>query len=319
MSDTNETALTVATTDDYSVDVARVLSQTTAIQRCMQSVMRPGEHYGVIPGTTRPGETPKPTLLQPGADKLGLMFRLRPEYEIVSRTETDAFISREVCCRLYHIQTGECWGEGFGSANSRETKYQNQAMSKVCPKCGKPAIIKGKTEYGGGWLCYAKKDGCGTKFADDDESITNQTGQVNADKLWDLHNTIVKMANKRARVAAVLTATAASDIFTQDLEDLVEAAPTAKTAATPQQTAAQPGSTSGAKPATDPTKASEAQVASLCALMTKLGIKQRTEVLAWINAKIAPRTVASRLDLTPQEATKCIDAAQAEINDRAKE
>lgn len=37
---------------------------------------------------------------------------------------------------------------------------------------------------------------------------------------WDLQNTLYKMACKRALVAAVLNATAASDIFTQDLEDL---------------------------------------------------------------------------------------------------
>jgi hypothetical protein len=36
----------------------------------------------------------------------------------------------------------------------------------------------------------------------------------------DLANTILKMAKKRALIDAVLTATAASDIFTQDIEDL---------------------------------------------------------------------------------------------------
>jgi hypothetical protein len=40
--------------------------------------------------------------------------------------------------------------------------------------------------------------------------------------LPDQYNTILKMANKRALVAAVLNVTAASDIFTQDLEDLEE-------------------------------------------------------------------------------------------------
>lgn len=37
--------------------------------------------------------------------------------------------------------------------------------------------------------------------------------------LPELYNTVVKMANKRALVAAVLNATAASDVFTQDVED----------------------------------------------------------------------------------------------------
>jgi hypothetical protein len=37
--------------------------------------------------------------------------------------------------------------------------------------------------------------------------------------LADQYNTVLKMANKRALVAAVLNCTAASDVFTQDLED----------------------------------------------------------------------------------------------------
>lgn len=41
-----------------------------------------------------------------------------------------------------------------------------------CPKCGKTgSIIKGKQEYGGGWLCFKKKEGCGAKFNDGDERI----------------------------------------------------------------------------------------------------------------------------------------------------
>jgi hypothetical protein len=34
----------------------------------------------------------------------------------------------------------------------------------VCPVCGKDAVIKGKAEYGGGWLCFGKKGGCGAKW-----------------------------------------------------------------------------------------------------------------------------------------------------------
>ena len=40
--------------------------------------------------------------------------------------------------------------------------------------------------------------------------------------LPDQWNTVLKMSNKRALVAAVLNVTAASDVFTQDLEDLEE-------------------------------------------------------------------------------------------------
>lgn len=37
---------------------------------------------------------------------------------------------------------------------------------------------------------------------------------------WNLHNTFLKMAKKRALIDAVLNATAASEIFTQDVEDI---------------------------------------------------------------------------------------------------
>jgi len=38
----------------------------------------------------------------------------------------------------------------------------------------------------------------------------------------DMYNTVLKMAKKRSLVDAILTATAASDIFTQDIEDIIE-------------------------------------------------------------------------------------------------
>lgn len=41
------------------------------------------------------------------------------------------------------------------------------AQDKTCPKCGAAAIIKGKEEYGGGWVCFKKKGGCGAKFTTD--------------------------------------------------------------------------------------------------------------------------------------------------------
>ena len=37
----------------------------------------------------------------------------------------------------------------------------------LCPECGQPTIIKGKEEFGGGWLCWKKEGisgGCGAKF-----------------------------------------------------------------------------------------------------------------------------------------------------------
>ena len=43
----------------------------------------------------------------------------------------------------------------------------NGSNEPSCPSCGKKgAIIKSKEEYGGGYLCYKKKGGCGAKFKD---------------------------------------------------------------------------------------------------------------------------------------------------------
>jgi hypothetical protein len=104
-----------------------------------------------------------------------------------------------------------------------ETKYRYRDSTRKCPECGGEFIIKGKEEYGGGFLCFKKKGGCGAKFSDTDERIIGQvTGKVEYDNPADHKNTVLKMAKKRSLVDATLTCTAASDIFIQDIEDLVD-------------------------------------------------------------------------------------------------
>lgn len=206
----------VVRTDDAEWSIERIVEQTRKIQQCMQAVMKDGEHFGVIPGTSG-----KPTLLKPGAEKLCLMFRLCPEYETLRAESGATLVAYTVRCTLTHITTGNKIATGLGSCNSKEKKYTRPAPKK-CPICGKEAIIKGKEEYGGGWVCFRKKDGCGAKFKDGEEGIEGQPAGIEDPS--DLDNTILKMACKRALVAAVLNGTAASDFFTQDLEDLTEKA-----------------------------------------------------------------------------------------------
>lgn len=216
----------VTAAEEWSVE--RIVLQTQKIQQCMNAVMVDGEHYGVIPGTQgRDGKPPKKTLLKPGAEKLCLMFRLCPEYEIIQSEHSPGFISYTVRCTLTHIPTGARVATGLGSCNSRENKYVRPAP-KTCPKCGGAFLIAGNPEYErdaafkGGMLCYGKKGGCGAKFKPGDESIEKQPTGI-ADPA-DLDNTLLKMGCKRSLVAASLNATAASDCFTQDLEDLTEKA-----------------------------------------------------------------------------------------------
>lgn len=198
------------------MSVVEVRENVNLIQQVMDAVMHKGEHYGVIPGC---GD--KPTLLKPGAEKLCTTFRLSPTYEI-RKTDLDrGHREYEIVCTLTHIPTGDVFGQGVGSCSTMESKYRYRDAQRKCPECGAEAIIRGKKEYGGGWLCFKKKGGCGAKYQDGDPAIEEQAqGKVENPDPADQYNTVLKMAKKRAHVDAVLTVTAASDIFTQDLEDM---------------------------------------------------------------------------------------------------
>ena len=192
-----------------------VRAQVQLVQEIMREVMKEGEHYGVIPGTGT-----KPSLLKAGAEKLCMTFHLGPDYEIVDKERDGDHLTITSKCILTHIPSGRRVGSALGSSSTKESKYAYRKGARKCPQCDSEAIIKGKAEYGGGWLCFAKKGGCGAKFEDGDPSIESQeTGKIDNEDKADQYNTVLKMSNKRALLAVVLNATAASDIFTQDLLD----------------------------------------------------------------------------------------------------
>ena len=64
----------------------------------------------------------------------------------------------------------------------------------------------------------------GAKVAEGMGSCNSREKKYRKAEAWDIDNTLLKMACKRALVAAVLVATAASDVFAQDLEDRPEEA-----------------------------------------------------------------------------------------------
>jgi hypothetical protein len=185
----------------------------------VHTCMEKGTDFGVIPGTE------KPTLLKPGAEKLVDLFRCTPEFVLedsVTDFERPLFYYR-FKVKLFSEAAGRVLAEGVGSANSREARYRWRNGQRKCPKCGKETIIAGKAEYGGGWLCFAKKGGCGAKFAKGDKDIEGQSvGRVENEDVADLDNTILKMAKKRALVDGAIALARCSDLFTQDLEDFAE-------------------------------------------------------------------------------------------------
>lgn len=187
----------------------------------MQKLMVLGVHYGTIPGTQ------KPTLFKPGAELLCQLFGFVAEPDAVVTTgdgESQPDISVQVVCRLRHVGSGGIAAAGVGSANTWEVRYRYRMGQKTCPNCQSSGTIVRLTKYDGQpWLCHPAKGGCGAKFAGNDRAITGQLGRAENSDPYDLHNTILKMAKKRALVDAIIAATAASDLWTQDHEDDVKA------------------------------------------------------------------------------------------------
>ncbi|WP_017860891.1 hypothetical protein [Leptospira interrogans] len=185
-------------------------SNIAVIQRVMKDVMRDGEHYGVIPGTG------KPSLYKSGAEKLSFVFRLATEYTIRQTDLPGGHREYEVICKLYSIETGKFLGSGVGICSTMEKKYryrnEYKATDEPVPKAywdnkqNKKYLPKGMS---------VTKTESGWRLA--------RIEQIENPDIADCYNTVLKIGKKRSQVDATLTVTAASDIFSQDIEDFVEA------------------------------------------------------------------------------------------------
>ena len=199
----------------------QAVARRDVIGRLVKSQMKEGIDFGTIPGVA------KPSLWKPGAEKLGVLFGLVAHYNITAIAEDwtgeahggEPFFFYQVVCEL--TRGGVAMGEGMGSCNSWETKYRYRKAERTCPECGKSAIIKGQEKYGGGWLCWKKKDGCGAKFKVGDKSIEGQAaGRKANEEVFDQVNTCLKMAKKRSFIDGMISTVGASEFFTQDVEDI---------------------------------------------------------------------------------------------------
>lgn len=199
-----------------AMSFAQMRARVKALDEFFKGVMQEGTDYGIIPGT------PKPSLYQPGAQLLDGIFGLAPAFDELPTCVRDfdrGFFSFDVRCKLISRSSGETVAEAVGHCNSKEDRYRWRKAERVCPSCGADAITRSK--FDGGWFCFAKKGGCGAKFEAGDPAIEAQeSGRVENPDPYTLVNTIHKMAQKRAHVAATLNATGASRIFTQDVEDM---------------------------------------------------------------------------------------------------
>jgi hypothetical protein len=102
-----------------TLTIEQVKAQVVVIQEVMKEVMEEGQHWGTIPGCGK-----KPALFKPGAEKLSMMFRLNPSFDI-NKTEFDGgHREYEINCVITHMDTGKVVGAGVGSCSTMETKYR---------------------------------------------------------------------------------------------------------------------------------------------------------------------------------------------------
>lgn len=204
--------------------------QVQLIQQVMSDVMREDEHFGKIPGC---GD--KPTLLKPGAEKLSFLFQLRPSFDIERIEYPDQHREYIITCTLTN-RGGVEMGQGVGSCSTLESKYKYRVISKATsvpvPKGywtdRDNSILKGAFAKAG----KESKHKLGTTKDDNGKWVIGIKGRSENPDIPDVWNTVLKIAKKRAHVDAVLNVTAASDIFTQDLEDIshtVESKPEKRT------------------------------------------------------------------------------------------
>jgi hypothetical protein len=234
-----------------SMEVA--LARRSAIVEFTRRIMVKDQDFGEIPGTH------KPTLLKPGAEKLCNFFGLEPEFTPIAEEIdwTGAQHGGEVFCyaryRCRLLREGRVVGVGEGSCNSFEAKYRYRwvAEEQVPSHLDRARLLR---RGGQRTLCefdfaieraettgtYGKPAEHWQRFRDAIRSGTARSAEkltrggkavaweldvdmasyrIPNPDVADIVNTIQKMAQKRALVAATLIATSASEFFTQDVED----------------------------------------------------------------------------------------------------
>jgi hypothetical protein len=179
----------------HQFSAIEIRQRVNLVQEVMRSIMKEDTHYGVIPGTK------KPSLYKPGAEVLCVTFRIADKYEVEDLT-VDGMARYRVRCVGVHQVSEIVLGEGMGECSSHEEKYKWRAA--ICPE---------EFEVTSETLRRLKFSKWQNKVEKKQQIRTESADQA---------NTILKMACKRAKIAMTLNVTGASDIFTQDIEDLPE-------------------------------------------------------------------------------------------------
>lgn len=186
----------VVVAENRALTKQEVIAQKRLIQEVMESVMKQDTHYGIIPGCKQP------SLFKAGSEAILSTFRIAVVPEVEDLSTSDCYRYRVTAKGV--LPDGTIVGCGIGECSTDEDKYRwrgavNDAEYNATPEDRRRIKYIKPSNW--------NKDG-----------IVKQVRTNPA----DLGNTALKMAKKRAQIDLCLTATAASDCFTQDIEDLPE-------------------------------------------------------------------------------------------------
>lgn len=171
------------------------------VKQFFQQVMEKDVDYGTIPGTD------KPALYQPGADKINALYNFSKV--IASKEENKDYgtghYDATIKVQLVHRGSGTLISEGEGSCSTRENKYHYRWV-------GEKDVPRGIDRN-----TLQKKD-----FENRNTGAKWSKYRIENEDLFSLWNTVLKMAVKRAYIAATLSGTGLSGLFSQE-EDSLEA------------------------------------------------------------------------------------------------
>jgi hypothetical protein len=174
-----------------------LIARAREIEDVVARVLKPGIHYGVIPGT------PKPSLYKAGADELAKVFSIAGDYHTEKDLSTNDEVTIRIKCVGTHAPTNTVLGSALGECSSNESKYKWRR-----PVC--------KEEFE---AFPADRKRLQWKRGKNNSAYSEE--QVRTEPA-DIRNTVLQMAEKRAFVAMIRSVTGVSAIFGQDLEDMPE-------------------------------------------------------------------------------------------------
>lgn len=171
------------------------------LRECMRAVLVEGTDYGPIPG----GDPARKNLLKPGAQKLIQWFGFGFTND---RTETER----------------DADGARMG-VTYRCTVFKEMADGRkvTVATCEGYAGYDEDRYYTSAEAARAKAEAKERKWAQQDQRAPKPERWEGAAEYRAPWNTLLKMAQKRSLVGAAIDATAASGLFTQDMEDAAHA------------------------------------------------------------------------------------------------